>query len=314
MASGEFWSTAYQPTLKQPDTFEAIFSEGRAEFRRHDHEIESYTKIVVSPEDDIELRRVHLSNRSRTRRVIEVTSYAEVVLAPPAADALHPAFGNLFVRTEILHPQPAILCTRRPRSRDEHSPWLFHLMVVRGGFRRSVLETDRMRFVGRGRTVAAPQALSQDAALSGSAGSVLDPIVAIRYRITLDPDQSATIDGVSGIGDTRKAAVSLVEKYQDQRLADRVFDLAWTHSQVVLRQLNATEPDVQLYQRLANSILHANAALRAEASVLGQNRRGQSGLWSHAVSGDVPIVLLQIADPANIELVQQLVQAHASGS
>ena len=312
VASGEFWSTAYQPTIKQPDTFEAIFSEGRAEFRRHDHEIESYTEIVVSPEDDIELRRVHLSNRSRTRRVIEVTSYAEVVLAPPAADALHPAFGNLFVRTEILHPQPAILCTRRPRSRDEHSPWLFHLMVVRGAdCGAASYETDRMRFVGRGRTVAAPQALSQDAALSGSAGSVLDPIVAIRYRITLDPDQSATIDGVSGIGDTREAAVSLVEKYQDQRLADRVFDLAWTHSQVVLRQLNATESDVQLYQRLANSILHANAALRAEASVLGQNRRGQSGLWSHAVSGDVPIVLLQIADPANIELVQQLVQAHA---
>jgi cellobiose phosphorylase len=312
VASGAFWSTAYQPTLQPPDTYEAIFSEGRAEFRRHDHEIESYTEIVVSPEDDIELRRVRLSNRSRTRRVIEVTSYAEVVLAPPVADALHPAFSNLFVQTEILHPQPAILCTRRPRSRDERSPWMFHLMVVRGADCGAVsYETDRMRFIGRGRTVAAPQALSEDAALSGSAGSVLDPIVAIRTRITLDPDQSATLDLVSGIGDTREAAVSLVAKYQDQRLADRVFDLAWTHSQVVLRQLNATQTDVQLYQRLANSILYTHAALRAEASILGQNRRGQSGLWSHAVSGDVPIVLVRIADPANIELVQQLVQAHA---
>jgi cyclic beta-1,2-glucan synthetase len=176
VASGAFWSTAYQPTLQPPDHYEAIFSEGRAEFRRHDHEIESYTEIVVSPEDDIELRRVRLSNRSQTRRVIEVTSYAEVVLAPPAADALHPAFSNLFVQTEILHPQPAILCTRRPRSRDEHSPWMLHLMVVRGADCGAVsYETDRMRFIGRGRTVAAPQALSEDAALSGSAGSVLDP-------------------------------------------------------------------------------------------------------------------------------------------
>jgi cellobiose phosphorylase len=168
-----------------------------------------------------------------------------------------------------------------------------------------------MRFIGRGHTAAAPQALSRDAALSGSAGSVLDPMVAIRYRITLDPDQSATIDMVSGIGDTRDIALNLVEKYQDQRLADRVFDLAWTHSQVLLRQLNATQADVQLYKRLANSILYANASLRGAASVLSQNRRGQSGLWSHAVSGDVPIVLLQIGDPANIELVRQLVQAHA---
>ncbi|MBK8752665.1 MAG: cyclic beta 1-2 glucan synthetase [Candidatus Competibacteraceae bacterium] len=313
VASGEFWSTAYQPTLKQPDHYEAIFSKGRAEFRRRDHEFESYSEIAVSPEDDIELRRVRITNRARTRRVIEVTSYAEVVLATPAADVLHPAFSNLFVQTEILDPQPAILCNRRPRSQNEASPWLFHLMVVRGANCGPVsYETDRMQFIGRGRTAAAPQALiSADPVLSGSAGSVLDPIVAIRYRITLEPDQFATIDRVTGIGDTREVAVSLVEKYQDQRLADRVFDLAWTHSQVVLRQINATESDVQLYKRLANSILYANASLRAAASILCQNRRGQSGLWSHAVSGDVPIVLVQIADPTNIELVHQLVQAHA---
>ena len=313
VASGKFWSTAYQPTLQPPDRYEAIFSKGRAEFRRRDHEIESYTEIAISPEDDIELRRVRLTNHGRTRRVIEVTSYAEVVLASSAADVLHPAFSNLFVQTEILDPHPAILCNRRPRSQNEASPWLFHLMVVRGADCGPVsYETDRMQFIGRGRTAAAPQALiSADAALSGSAGSVLDPIVAIRYRITLDPDQFATIDRVTGIGDTRDIAVSLVEKYQDQRLADRVFDLAWTHSQVVLRQINATESDVQLYKRLANSILYTNASLRAAASILSQNRRGQSGLWSHAVSGDVPIVLVQIADPTNIELVHQLVQAHA---
>ena len=313
VASGEFWSTAYQPTLKQPDSYEAIFSKGRAEFRRRDHEIECYTEIAISPEDDIELRRVRITNRGRTRRVIEVTSYAEVVLATPAADVLHPAFSNLFVQTEILDPQPAILCNRRARSQNEASPWLFHLMVVRGADCGPVsYETDRMQFIGRGCTVAAPQALmSADAALTGSAGSVLDPIVAIRARITLDPDQSATLDRVTGIGDSREVVVNLVAKYQDQRLADRVFDLAWTHSQVVLRQINATESDVQLYKRLANSILYANASLRAAASILSQNRRGQSGLWSHAVSGDVPIVLVQIADPTNIELVHQLVQAHA---
>lgn len=312
VASGAFWSTAYQPTGQPPETYEAIFSEGRAEFRRRDHDIESYTEIVVSPEDDIELRRVRITNRARTRRVIEVTSYAEVVLAPPAADALHPAFSNLFVQTEILDPQPAILCTRRPRSRDEFSLWMFHLMTVRGADCGAVsYETDRMRFIGRGHTVAAPQALRQNGALSGSAGSVLDPIVAIRHPLTLDPDQTATVDLISGIGDTREAVMSLVAKYQDQRLANRVFDLAWTHSQVVLRQINATQADTQLYGRLASSILYTHAALRAETSILSQNRRGQSGLWSHAVSGDVPIVLLQIGDPANIELVHQLVQAHA---
>ena len=138
LSTGQVWSTTWQPTLKSPAAYEAIFSEGRAEFRRHDvlgdgpsravgvgvdggraDQIETYTEIVVSPEDDIELRRVRLTNRSGQRRQIELTSYAEVVIAPPATDALHPAFSNLFVQTELLEPLQAILCTRRPRSSEE---------------------------------------------------------------------------------------------------------------------------------------------------------------------------------------------------
>jgi cellobiose phosphorylase len=312
VTSGEFWSNAYQPTLKQSEKYEAIFSEARAEFRCRDHDFDTHTVIAVSPEDDIELRRIHIANRSRTRRAVDVTSYAEVVLASPAADALHPAFSNLFVQTEILPQRKAILCTRRPRSLDEPVLWMFHLMAVHGADIGEVsYETDRMQFIGRGNTVADPQAMRGSAALSGSQGSVLDPIVAIRHRITLEPGESATINIVSGVGETRDAALSLVEKYQDRRLADRAFDLAWTHGQVVLRQINATEADAQLYGHLAGSVIYANSSLRADASLLIKNRRGQSGLWGYAISGDLPIVLLQIGDPANIDLVRQLVQAHA---
>ncbi|MCX6635593.1 MAG: cyclic beta 1-2 glucan synthetase, partial [Acidobacteria bacterium] len=188
----------------------------------------------------------------------------------------------------------------------------FHLMAVHGAEIGEIsYETDRMRFIGRGNTVADPQAMSGPAALSGSEGSVLDPIVAIRYRITLDPEERATINIVSGIGETRDVCLGLVGKYQDRRLADRVFDLAWTHSQVILRQLNATEADAQLYGRLASSVLYANSSLRADPSLLIKNRRVQSGLWGYSISGDLPIVLLQIGDPAYIDLVAQLVQAHA---
>ncbi|MGB4895775.1 MAG: hypothetical protein WBO94_14795, partial [Nitrospira sp.] len=310
--SGEFWSTAYQPTLKPSKTYEVIFSEGRAEFRRRDHEIETHAEIVVSPEDDIELRRIRLTNCSGTKRTIDLTSYAEVVLALPAADALHPAFSNLFVQTEIIRERQAILSTRRGRSQDEHAPWAFHLMAVRGPHSGEIsYETDRLQFIGRGRTLAAPQALDHSGPLSGSQGSVLDPIVSIRCPIVLEPEESVTVDLVSGIGETRDLCLRLVDKYQDRRLADRVFELAWTHSQVVLRQLNTTEADAQLYGRLAGSILYANASLRAEAAVLSKNRRGQSGLWGYAISGDLPIVLLQIGDPSNIDLVRQMVQAHA---
>ena len=310
-ASGEFWSTTYQPALKQANAYETIFSEAKAEFRCRRNELDMHTEIAVSPEDDIELRRITIINRSGKRRVIDVTSYAEVVLAAPAADALHPAFSNLFIQTEILVSQRAILCTRRPRSRDEHAPWMFHLMAVHGADIGDIsYETDRSRFVGRGKTIADPQAMDGASVLSGSDGSVLDPIVSIRYRIILDADGTATVNIVSGIGENRDAALGLVKKYQDRRLADRVFYLAWTHSDIFLRQINATQADAQLYGSLAGSMIYADASLRADASVIKRNHRGQSGLWGYAISGDLPILLLRIEDPANIALVRQLIQAH----
>jgi cellobiose phosphorylase len=315
--SREYWSTTHQPTLKHSKHFEAIFSESKAEFQCREQDYDAHTEIAVSPEDDIELRRLHITNRARTRRDIDVTSYAEVALAPQAADALHPAFSNLFVQTEIIRKHRAILCTRRPRSQGEEPPFMLHMMAVRSPWIKDVsYETDRMRFIGRGNTTAAPLALHADDAeysdlLSDSEGSVLDPIAAIRQRITLEPGEFVVIDMISGISKTREATLGLMEKYQDRHMADRVFDLAWTHDQIQLRQLNATETEAQIYGRLAGSILYTNAALRAEASVLIKNHRGQSGLWGYSISGDLPIVLLQIENVENIDLVRQMVQAHA---
>ncbi len=312
VSTGDVWSTGHQPTLRRAKSYEVIFSQSRAEFRRRDGDFDTHTEIAVSPEDDIELRRITIRNRSRERRTIEITSYGEVVLAPPAADEAHPAFSNLFVQTEIVPTRHAILCTRRPRSDQDRTPLLFHLMVVRGTAAGEMsYETDRLKFLGRGRTVANPEALDGSVELSGREGSVLDPIVAIRQRITIDAEESARIDLVTGVAGTRDEVLALIEKYGDKSLADRVFDLAWSHGQVILRQLNATEADAQLYGRLESSILYANPAHRASPSVLMKNRRGQSGLWGQGISGDLPIVLLRIDDPENIDLVRQLVAAHA---
>ena len=312
VSTGNFWSAAHQPTLQTGKRYEAIFSEGRAEFRRQDEGIDTHTAIAVSPEDDIELRRITLTNVSAFRRTIELTSYAEVVLSSQAADRLHPAFSNLFVQTEILRSQHAILATRRPRSGNEKPPWMFHTMVVQGAAGETIsYETDRLRFIGRGNSLVKPAAMIDSAPLSGSEGSVLDPIVAIRCLITLEPETSATVNIVTGAGESRELCTALIGKYQDSFLADRVFELAWTHSQVLLRQINATETDAQLYGRLAASVLYSNEALRADPALIGKNRRGQSGLWGYSISGDLPIVLLRLESQENIGLFRQLIQAHA---
>lgn len=309
---GDTWSSAYQPLLKEGEHYEAVFSQGRAEFRRRDFSLETHTEIVVSPEDDVELRRVHITNRSRRKRLIEVTSYAEVVLASPVADAAHPAFSNLFVQTELQEQHQAIICTRRPRSQSENNPAMFHLMkAYKAEVKNISYETDRIKFIGRGNTIHQPAAVQKKDPLSNTQGSVLDPIIAIRYLIEIEPQKTAIIDMVTGIADSKEACVDMVDKYQDKFLVDRGFELSWTHSQVVLRQINASESDAQLYGKLASAVIYVNPALRADPGIIARNNRGQSGLWGYAISGDIPIVLVQIENAANIELVKQLIQAHA---
>ncbi len=312
VATGAFWSTAYQPALSRSAVYRAGLSEASVAFQCSEQGLDVTTEIAVSPEDDVEVRRIGITSRSGARRIFDLTSYAEVVLAPPAADAAHPAFSNLFVQTEIVREQQAILCHRRSGTVDRAAPWMFHLLVpdpsVSGD---TSYETDRMRFIGRGNTLADPQAMRDVAALSGSDGSVLDPIVATRCRMTLDPGQAATVAFITGVGESRDECLALVEKYQDRRLTERVFGLAHTHSRSVLRQLDATEADAELFGRLADSIIYANASLRADPGILVKNRRGQSGLWGYSISGDLPIVLLQLGEPATIDPVRLLLQAHA---
>jgi cyclic beta-1,2-glucan synthetase len=303
LASGDFWSTAYQPTLQATQGYEAIFTQSRAEFRHCHADLDIHTEISVSPEDDVELRRITIHNRSAVAREIELTSYAEVVLDSQAADMAHPAFSNLFVQTEFVPASSAILCARRARSETEKPPWMLHLMVCDQAIdaRGVSCETDRSRFVGRGGSLADPAAMRSGSPLSNTVGSVLDPIVSLRRTVSLPPHGSAVVNLVMGVTENREAALAHVEKYQSPQMAERAFDLAWTHNQVTLYHLDITETEAQLYGRMAGALIYAVPARRAIPGVLLANRRGKNGLWSYGISGDIPMVLLRISDAEKIE-------------
>ena len=318
----EVWSASYHPIGKSADQYEAIFPQAKAEYRRSDEDLEMHTEITVSPEDDIELRRITITNRTSRRRLVELTSYAEIVLGPAAADDAHPAFSNLFIQTEILANKNAILCTRRPRSSEEATPVVLHLMCAHGAVVGDFsFETDRSKFIGRGRSTRNPLAmepgswnkdtLSNSQRLSGSDGSVLDPIVAIRCQFIVEAEQTFKVHFVTGVGENKENALHLVEKYHDRHVAERVFELAWTHTQVACRQAGLTESDSQLYEILAGIILYSWGAMRAESSILLRNKLGQSGLWGYGISGDLPILLLKMTSQENMEIARQLIQAHS---
>ena len=306
--SGDLWSATYQPLGDPGGNCSATFSQARAEFHRSDHGIATEMLVAVSAEDDIELRRVRLTNRTLKTRTLEITSYAEIVLAPPDADASHPVFSKLFLETESAPELDALLATRRPRSPDEHNPWLVHQITTRGGtLGEGGFETDREAFLGRLRGPANACALAGDARLAGHTGAVLDPIVAIRRRIQIRPGHTAALDILTGVAPDREAALALARKYRERHLHQRVFQLAWTHDQVALQQLNMSAVEAQRYERVAGALLYGPIAARRDADAALPT---QSTLWKHGISGDLPIVLARIANASQIDLVRHLIQAH----
>ncbi len=310
-ATGRVWSTAHQPTLPLDAKSEAVFSQGRAEFRIRLEEIDSHVEIAVSPEDDVEVRRITLMNHSDATRTIDLTSFAEVALNSLAADQAHPAFGKLFVQTQILRAKNAIVCSRRPRTRGEQPPWMFHLMLLQGVESGEIsFETDRAQFLGRGGEATAPAAM-RTSSLSNTDGSVLDPAISIRRTVRLEPQQSARITLVTGGAPARESVLGFVDKYQDHSIADRVFELAWTHGLVTLRHLNTTEPEAQLFGRLAGALLYSHPLRRASAGTVMQNLRSQRNLWSFGISGDLPIVMVRSTQAAKMDFVRQMITAHA---
>jgi cyclic beta-1,2-glucan synthetase len=310
-ASHEVWSAGYQPSGAEPDSYEAAFFEDRAEIARRDGMIATTMEVAVSPEDDAEVRLVSISNLGSRVREIELTSYAEVVLAPAAADAAHPAFSNLFVHTEFVADGGVILATRRSQSPDEPQVWAAHLAVVEGEvIGGAQFETDRARFLGRGRGIRTPISVIDGRPLSNTAGAVLDPIFSLRHRVKVAPGATARVAFWTVVAPNRSEALDLADKHRDQAAYDRAVTLAWTQAQVQLFHLGIDTEEANLYQRLASHVLYTNPALRPSSEMLLRSEGGPRELWAHGISGDLPIVVCRIDEIEDLEIARQLIRAH----
>jgi cyclic beta-1,2-glucan synthetase len=311
VASGERWSAGFQPTGEEPESYQVSFAEDRAEFLRRDGAITTRLEVIVSSEDAAEIRRVSITNNGSLIREIDVTSYAEIVLAPPAADAAHPAFSNLFIHTESIPERNTLLATRRPRSPEEAEIWLAHILAVdRETIGDLEWETDRARFLGRGRGPRAPQAEADGRKLSNTTGPVLDPIVSLRCHVGVPPGRTVRLAFTTAIGSSRTGALDLADRYHDITTFERAATLARTRAQVRLHDLGIGSDEVHLFQALTGAILYHDRARRAPAEVLLRQAEGPAALWAHGISGDFPIVLVEIGDAADTDIVRQLLRAH----
>jgi cyclic beta-1,2-glucan synthetase len=311
VATDSAWSAGYQPSGVEPDGYEVTFTEDRAEIVRRDGTLTTMLEVVVSPEDDAEVRRVSISNLGFRAREIEVTSYCELALAPQAADLMHPAFSKMFVQTEFVAPVGALLATRRQRSPNEPTIWAAHHAVVEGEECAPVeFETDRARFLGRGRELRDAVASVNGRTLAGSVGTVLDPIFALRYRLRIAPGTTARLAFWMAVAPTRALVLSLVDKHHEANAFARACTLAWTQAQVQLRHLSIDAAEATLFQRLAGHVLFADASMRPSADLIQRGAGGPPAIWSQGISGDIAIVLLRIADIEDVAIARQLLRAH----
>lgn len=309
--SGQAWSASAQPLSVDARQCEVLFSEDHATFTHHEGGLSTTLEVLVSGETDGEVRRVSLVNVGRRAREIDVTSYAEVVLAAQSADEAHPAFSKLFVLSEYLPEFGALIASRRTRTPEEPQAWAAHFAVVEGEITAEPqYESDRARFLGRGRHAGSAAAVLDDQPLSNTVGTVLDPVFSLRQRVQIPPGGLARIAFWTVVAPSRLALLDLIDQHHDRNAFDRAATLAWTQAQVQLRHIGVDAQEAADFQRLAAPLLYADRRLRASPEAILRGAGPQSGLWPYAVSGDLPIVLLRIDDIEDMDQVRQLLRAH----
>lgn len=307
--TGDLWSSGVQPTRAGADRHRAVFCEHHAAFTHQMPRFTTTTEVVVSAEDDAEARRITLTNSGRRARGLDVTSYAELVLAPPSADQAHPAFSKMFVVTDYLPELGVIIATRRRRSPHDPEVWAAHISVIEGEEAAPIqIETDRAKFLGRGRSIATAEMTNQP--LSGTIGTVLDPIFSIRRSVRVPAGGTTRVTFWTLVADTPEDLLDMVDRHRDPSAFARAATLAWTQAQVQLRHLGITHADAADFQALGGMVMRNDTRLRATPAQIVAGAAPQSALWALGISGDLPIVLLQIDDAEDIEVLHQAIRAH----
>lgn len=302
------WSPTAQSLRSASANADTQFYAHQAVYRSLNNDIAATLEITIAPDDDVEIRRLVLINHSDTPRRIRITSYGEVIMTPQANDARHPAFNKLFIEGEYVASANALLFRRRPRSQRETQQTVFvaHMAVLSSGEGQPIAyDTDRARFWAD-----ETSPLKRTGAYTPGPADELDPIFSITQEVEIAPRAGAHLAFLTIAADTRQAALTLARRYRAWHLIDRAFEQARARAELELHQLKLGTPQLEQYQQLLSVMLFPHRALRADATILANNRKGQPGLWAYGVSGDYPIVLIYIREDEDLALVQELLQAH----
>jgi cyclic beta-1,2-glucan synthetase len=310
LESEKSWSIGKQPLQRTPNEYQVLFAPHMTEIRRVEKGIRLNLQTTITPEDDVCLQKMTLTNQTNERRSVRILSYGEVILAPQKTDQRHPAFNKMFIESSFDKDLCMLHYQRRKRSSDEEPQGMAHMVFddIPG---KVEYESDRAKFIGRNHDISNPIALSGNAPLGKTVGVTLDPIFSLGRRITLDPHQPVTLTFMTLASPEKEQAKAIARKYRDATKVDNAFATAESNSEKMMRSLNLDTDSLAKYQQFLSRIIYPIPELRTESDVINNNELGQSGLWSFGISGDYPIILVMIDRQDELETLQETLMAHA---
>jgi cyclic beta-1,2-glucan synthetase len=300
-----FWSSTLYPTLKEPDEYLIYFSPGESKFYRRDGDIETITRISVSPEENVELRQVEIRNVGESKASVDVMSYIEPILAEKNSDIAHPVYNNLFLRAINLNGKVLI----EKRFPNGNKMFFTNFAVCDDQDVKFEVELDKSKIIGRMKTMETPEALTENRMFSNNISPVVNTTIAIKTSVTINENSSVVINYYYGISTNKDDIGLIIEKFSRDTADKRLFELAKSRCLIENRFVGLKGNEIELYNKLFAEILKGSKSLDEYKNIIENNQKNQRELWRFGISGDYPIILVKIKNVNDAYIIKQLVKA-----
>ena len=303
------WSNTYAPINKKPDKYEVVFAADKIKYLRTDGKITTKTEIVVTKNHHAEIRKITFKNESDDVKRLELTTYTEPILSENMDDVSHRVFNSMFLTSTYDNESNSLIVRRRSRNDTNLSSYMLHRLLIQNPLDEFSYETERSNFLGRNHTMDHPIGLDQK--LSNQAGTNLDPVLSMRNVIEVLPNSSTTVYVITGFGRSREQIRDIIHSYYDDSSIDKAFKVSTLMNVINTKNMNITGDDMRLFSIMLNYLYQTTKLSVTDwrMDILRRNALAQSSLWKFGVSGDRPIILVEISDIADLSFVYDILKA-----
>ena len=309
METKKIWSNTYAPMNIKPDKYEVVFAADSIKFQRRDADISTKTEIVVCKNYHAEIRRIKFINESTIEKELEITSYTEPILSENMDDISHRVFNNMFISTEYDENTNSLIAKRKSRGDSNINSYMLTRLIIDDPEEKFTYETERSTFIGRNNLINTAQGLNTK--LTNYVGDNLDPIMSLRNKIIVPANDSVTVYLLIGFGRSKEQIMDIIEAYNSKSVLDREFKISTLMNVIDTKTLNITGAEMRTYNIMLNFLYQTTriSVNDERMDLLRKNALGQSGLWKFGVSGDRPIITVELNDIEDMSFIYDILKA-----